>query len=215
MTIYDKCTTVGSYAFSQCAALSTITLGKGISVIGTYAFSSCSIKKINIYSSTPPDIVGVMFNSNSESLYSITLNVPLKAVDAYKAADVWKNMSVKAMENDLRTFTLSVSSADESMGTTTPGGDFDEDSEVLIYAAAKDGYKFSRWNDGNTDNPRTVKMIGNLSYKAYYIMAGNNQSGCNGDVNKDGTVDIADVVAVYNIMAGGRLANVYRHTKEE
>ena len=36
----------------------------------------------------------------------------------------------------------------------------------------------------------------------YNIMAGNNQSGYNGDVNEDGAVDIADVVAIYNIMAG-------------
>ena len=37
----------------------------------------------------------------------------------------------------------------------------------------------------------------------YNIMAGNNQSGYNGDVNQDGATDIADVVAIYNIMAGG------------
>jgi hypothetical protein len=36
----------------------------------------------------------------------------------------------------------------------------------------------------------------------YNIMAGNNTSGFDGDVNQDGAVDIADVVAVYNIMAG-------------
>ena len=36
----------------------------------------------------------------------------------------------------------------------------------------------------------------------YNIMAGNNQSGYDGDVNKDGAVDIADVVTIYNIMAG-------------
>ena len=102
---------------------------------------------------------------------AVTLNVRSKAVDAYKAADVWKEMYVQAMENDIRTFTLKVSSADENKGTTTPGGMYDEDSEVIIYAAAKDGYQFSRWNDGNTDNPRTVKMIGDLSYKAYFEAA--------------------------------------------
>ena len=38
----------------------------------------------------------------------------------------------------------------------------------------------------------------------YNIMAGNNSNGYNGDVNKDGATDIADVVAIYNIMAGGK-----------
>ena len=37
----------------------------------------------------------------------------------------------------------------------------------------------------------------------YNIMAGTNPNGLNGDVNADGAVDIADVVAIYNIMAGG------------
>ena len=36
----------------------------------------------------------------------------------------------------------------------------------------------------------------------YNIMAGKNTNGFNGDVNEDGAVDIADVVAIYNIMAG-------------
>ncbi len=34
------------------------------------------------------------------------------------------------------------------------------------------------------------------------IMAGNNSMGCNGDVNEDGHTDINDVVAIINIMAG-------------
>ena len=38
----------------------------------------------------------------------------------------------------------------------------------------------------------------------YNIMAGNNLNAYNGDVNADGATDIADVVAIYNIMAGGK-----------
>lgn len=179
ITIPDKCTTISPYAFYACDNLSTITLGKGISTIGQYAFGArfnnnsgvqryeTNINTINIYSSTPPIITHNVFD-HYDDLKSVTLNVRSKAVNTYKAADIWKEMYVQAMENDVRTFTLNVSSADESMGTTTPGGMYDEDSEVLVYAAAKDGYQFSRWNDGNTDNPRTVKMIGDLSYKAYF-----------------------------------------------
>ena len=168
VTIPDKCTTIGSYAFSNCSNLAAITFGKSITTIGTSAFEDCSnINTINIYATTPPVITKDVFNAIPD-LMAVTLNVRSKAVDAYKAADVWKEMYVQAMENDIRTFTLNVSSADENKGTTTPGGMYDEDSEILIYAAAKDGYKFSRWNDGNTDNPRTVKMIGDLSYKAYF-----------------------------------------------
>lgn len=39
----------------------------------------------------------------------------------------------------------------------------------------------------------------------YNIMAGQNPQQFNGDVNQDGATDIADVVAIYNIMAGSKL----------
>lgn len=168
ITIPDNCTTIGTDAFGKCNNLSSITFGKGITIIGNYAFSENNkINTINTYTTTPPVITKDVFSGISD-LMAVTLNVRTKAVDAYKAADVWKEMYVQAMENDVRTFTLNVSSADENKGTTTHGGTYDENSDVLIYAAAKEGYQFSRWNDGNTDNPRTVKMIGDLSYKAYF-----------------------------------------------
>lgn len=166
--IPDKCNTIGTNAFSKCNSLSAITFGKGITTIGTSTFADCpNINTINIYATTPPVIAKDVFSSISD-LMAVTLNVRTKAVDAYKAAAVWKDMYVQAMENDVRTFTLSVSSADESKGTTTEGGAYDEDSEILIYAASKSGYKFSKWNDGSTDNPRIVKMIGNLSFVAQF-----------------------------------------------
>lgn len=163
----DKCTTIGAYAFSGCSILSEITFGKGIITIENNAFDSSIINTINIYATAPPVITKEVF-PNISDLMAITLNVRSKALDAYKSAAVWKDMYVQAMENDIRTFTLAVSSADESKGTTTQGGAYDEDSEILIYAAAKDGYKFSKWNDGNTENPRIVKMEGNLSFVAYF-----------------------------------------------
>ena len=168
VTIPDKCMSIGTGAFAFCSNLSTISLGKGITSIGTYTFNACPyINTINIYATTPPVIAKDVFYNISD-LMAVTLNVRSKALDAYKSATVWKDMYVQAMENDIRTFTLSVSSADESKGTTTQGGAYDEDSEILIYAAAKSGYKFSKWNDGSTDNPRTVKMIGNLSFVAQF-----------------------------------------------
>lgn len=167
ITIPDKCTTIGSYAFSGCSGLSSITMGKAITTIGTEAFGSKAINTINIYATTPPVITKNVFPYITDFM-AVTLNVRSIALDAYEAAAVWQDMFVTTMENDVRTFTLSVSSADETNGTTTQGGAYDEDSEILIYAAAKDGYMFSKWNDGNTDNPRTVKMESNLSFVAYF-----------------------------------------------
>ena len=135
---------------------------------------------------------------------AVTLNVRTQAVDAYKAADVWKEMYVQPMENDVRTFTLSVSSADESMGTTTPGGNFDEGSEVVIYAASKEGFKFRRWNDGNTNNPRTVEMIGDLSFVAHFEAVSPDDPNPGGGGNPDDPEPVAyfdtDISSMSNVI---------------
>ena len=113
-------------------------------------------------------------------------------------------MSVQAMENDVRTFTLNVSSSDESKGTTTPGGNFDEGSEVVIYAAAKEGFKFRRWNDGNTNNPRTVEMIGDLSFVAYFAAVSPDDPNPGGGDNPDDPEPIAnsdtDISSMSNVI---------------
>ena len=64
---------------------------------------------------------------------------------------------------------LSVQSADPTMGTVTPG-----DGPVLqwvthtITAHPRTGYKFTHWNDGNTENPRRVLMESDSTFTAYF-----------------------------------------------
>ena len=41
-------------------------------------------------------------------------------------------------------------------------------TEVTIEAPAVVGYKFTQWNDGNTDNPRTITVTGEATYQAVY-----------------------------------------------
>ena len=65
-------------------------------------------------------------------------------------------------------YTITVNSAQPEMGTTTGGGTFDYGSNIPIRADAYNGYKFVRWNDGNTDNPRTVTVTGEATYTAHF-----------------------------------------------
>ena len=54
-------------------------------------------------------------------------------------------------------YTVSVSSASTTMGTVAPAtSTLNFLSSVEISATPKTGYHFTQWNDGNTDNPRTV-----------------------------------------------------------
>ena len=67
------------------------------------------------------------------------------------------------------TYTLTVLSSDEAMGTVTDGGTYEEGTEVTITATpTSDGYAFVKWNDENTDNPRTLTVTGNLELTAIF-----------------------------------------------
>lgn len=54
-------------------------------------------------------------------------------------------------------------------------------SDIVLEAPEVIGYKFTQWNDGNTDNPRTVEVTGEATYQAVYeripfpIMVNNEQ----------------------------------------
>ncbi|MBR1515176.1 MAG: leucine-rich repeat domain-containing protein [Paludibacteraceae bacterium] len=168
LTIPDNVTTINQYAFSGCYSLTTLTFGKGIQTLGTYAFGyGGNLTTINIYAVNPPFIDNTVFTDYSD-LMSIDLNVREKAMDAYSAANIWKNMHLGIVANDPREFSLTVLSADNTQGTTTPSGSYDEDDEVVISALPKAGYQFDHWNDGSKDNPRTVKVTADLTYTAYF-----------------------------------------------
>lgn len=64
--------------------------------------------------------------------------------------------------------TIEVVSANETMGTVTGGGVFEDGTEITISATPNAGYRFVRWNDNNTDNPRTIVCEGNATYTAYF-----------------------------------------------
>ena len=73
---------------------------------------------------------------------------------------------------DPKTYTLTVLSSDEAMGTVTGGGTYEEGTEVTLTATPTSGRcAFVKWNDENTDNPRTLTVTGNLELTAIFDYA--------------------------------------------
>ena len=82
-------TSIGASAFSYCRGLTSVIIGNGIKEIGS-SFTSCTnLTDVYCYAESVPTT-----NSNAFSgspVENATLHVPSSAVDAYKAADVWKD----------------------------------------------------------------------------------------------------------------------------
>ena len=73
-----------------------------------------------------------------------------------------------SIEENKKQYTISVYSHDNSRGTVSGGGTYEEGTSVTLTATANSGYKFKEWNDGNTDNPRVITVTQDESYTAYF-----------------------------------------------
>lgn len=65
-------------------------------------------------------------------------------------------------------YTVTVVSADPAMGSVSGGGQAMNGGSVTIHAIPNEGYRFLNWQDGNTENPRTVTVNSDITYTAYF-----------------------------------------------
>jgi len=91
ITIPNSVTTIGDYVFASCSGLASITIPNSVTSIGVNAFDSCSgLTSITCYIREPLDISSVRVFGNLNTA-DCNLYVPASSVDAYKAAEVWKD----------------------------------------------------------------------------------------------------------------------------
>jgi len=72
----------------------------------------------------------------------------------------------------------SISALSNPNGEVTGTGTYDYLTECSITAVPHYGYHFTQWNDGNTDNPRTLVLTQDTTFAAFYAV---DKSGSCGD----------------------------------
>jgi uncharacterized repeat protein (TIGR02543 family) len=82
------------------------------------------------------------------------------------------NLSLTASFKRLYTLTTSASPYSGGSISRNPGaadGFYVDGDQVTVTATSNTGYRFTKWSDGSTTNPRTVTINGNLSLTASFI----------------------------------------------
>jgi hypothetical protein len=171
VVIEEGVTSVGDYAFRNCSTILSISLPTSLISIGQYAFRSAGISSVVIpanvatigpdafYNCTNLNKVTSLAlvppstnNSNIFNTSSMTFYIPCGTATDYKSASGWHRYTSWQYNEGAYDYSLDVYTVVLQEPTCSNKG------SLTIQAVERDGYFFSQWNDGNSNNPRTIQL---------------------------------------------------------
>ena len=159
---------IGNNAFNDCSYLTYLTIGRGLERIEDSAFANCPLlTSITSLASVPPLIV----RSNAfPHPNNCTVTVPCGSLGAYTEQTNRWNLLFNGRISEGLSFGLSVSANDEAYGRVEV--ETQSCNVKTLTAIANEGYEFTAWNDGNTENPRTVSITSDTAFVAIFTASG-------------------------------------------
>jgi len=203
ITIPEGITSIEYATFSGCSNLKYILLPKSIVSIGESAFADCSsLQDVYCLCSEFPNCSKKIFD-NSYVQYAI-LHVPTESIVKYRA---WGFGSIVPLTDEdyvekiCKTPTINYSNGKISYSCDTEGVTFI--SEITC-----DDIQTFESSEINLNFTYTVSVYATklgyinspTAYKTLQISTNNEDGSMLGDVNKDGNVDISDIVSIINII---------------
>ena len=161
-TFGDKVESIPAYLCYEMSKLSAITIPESVTGIGDGTFAICNnLTSCTLLSETPPTIGNGTFGYDS----SMPITVPCGATQAYQNA--WDYYYV--FKEPAPQHTLTVYPQNYEMGDIQFLRSYScSNDTAIMYATSYGGFQFARWDDDNTDNPRTVVVTSDTSFVAYY-----------------------------------------------
>ena len=190
------------WGFYKCYDLKNITFGSSFRRMESSSFvSSYNIETVTCKSMTPPSSVALYTDYSNPIVY-----VPCGRGYAYRNS--WLNNFGTIVESD-SIFILSVYSSDTTLGTVQVISD--SCTSGIFQAIPKEGSRFVSWNDGNTNNLRTIVLNRDTAFVASFmqqyrveVLSSNDTMGT---VSGSGTFDVGTEITI-----SARPLNRYKFT---
>ncbi|MEE1021490.1 MAG: leucine-rich repeat domain-containing protein, partial [Bacteroidales bacterium] len=163
--IPNSVTEISADAFNGCDMMMLVNLGENLSFIGSNAFNGCVfLQSVNCLATIPPTLQGSSVFPNPNIA---TLTVPCGSLEVYSSpTSFWNILFNGRIEEDGYEVVANVNN--DAFGSVAIENNC---STATLTATANDGYVFLSWNDGNTDNPRTVALTSDTSFVANFIVS--------------------------------------------
>lgn len=162
IVVPDSVHTIGDDAFAY-SRLKDVSLGRGLQRIGKRAFGTGYLKRVKAFAPNPPIIDATTFSPDDNGCEIL---VPCSYAPAYESAPYWSSLNVTGSKmHELWAITT-----DPSRGRVdTLFLPRCEDDIAGVRAIAKPRYMFERWSDGDTSNPRYIKVQEDTYIEALFV----------------------------------------------
>ena len=188
VTIPNSVTSIGYSAFTYCRGLTSVTIPTGVTYIfsstffgcgltsviipnsvthiGSYAFYGCrGLTSVRCLAVTPPSIDNTLFYNVPTTC---TLTVPCGSIGAYAGSDWNEYFAGRISEEFVFEFTAAANDATFGSVAVSTG---ESCNEKIMTATPESCYRFVAWNDGNTNNPRTIRVTQDTTLTANFERA--------------------------------------------
>jgi hypothetical protein len=165
VSIPNAVTSIENYVFYNCNNLTSVNISNSVTSIGNYAFyNGYNLTAIYVKAQTPPSLgYDVFYNVPT----AIPVHVPCGTTTAYQSATYWSNFT--NIIADVPLFDIRVQSNDITIGTVNiTQANTCTNNTAAILATPNTGCRFSKWHDGNTQNPRTVTLTSDTAFTAIF-----------------------------------------------
>ncbi len=188
ITIPESVTVIERIAFRQCTGLTSVRIPSGVTGMGVRVLADCTgLTSITCEALVPPTLGEDAFLNVDKS---IPLYVHCPSAKAYNAADQWKEFQTGC---DALTATItqdcSLNGTNYSTPHPLPDTEYSltlkaegcntpntyicfDGQDAVLNAVPQEGYSFKQWDDGNTDNPRSIAVTGDMTLTALFSRDG-------------------------------------------